>query len=326
MKYNTIAIADKLKRYLNTNFTVGPTPIYKLEKLSNYLNNNIYIMREDLTGFGLGGNKVRKLDYLIGDALSKDADTLLTSKPSSFSRNAAFAGKVYGLDVHIIIPGKEKDHNQASKTLFKQLDAHLYYVPENSDQIIADEYRKVLNKLRKLGRKIYELHPGGSDTIGTLGYINAFNEIVQFSQRNHIHFNKIIHSTGSTATQAGLLLGNEISNYRTQIIGMAASQPADIQIKRILALEEATANMLGIPFDSSKIIVEDGFIGPGYAIPSEGGTQASKIFANMEGIMLDDVYSGKAAAGLIDYALNDKFEDNENILFIHTGGNAGLFY
>jgi L-cysteate sulfo-lyase len=326
LKYNTDSIQKVLHRFPNAGVSVTPTPIYKLQRLSSYLGYNIYVMREDLTGFAIGGNKNRKLDYLIGDAIAKKANTLITTNASSFSRNAAAAGKVFGFEVHVLVTGNESEQNSASQELFKQFETNLHYVPKSRKDALTEEYNIVLDKLKKQGKTVYELHPGGSDSIGTLGYINAFDQIVQYSRTPGVHFDKIVHSTGSTATQAGLLLGQCISKYDTIIIGMAASQKTDIQYERIRKLSQATAHMLDIQFDESNIVVEDRFIGPGYAIPSEEGKKAAKTFAVMEGILLDDVYSGKAAAGLIDYAMNKMFDKEENVLFIHTGGNSGLFY
>ncbi len=320
------SIQKVLAGYPNAQVSITPTPIYKLERLSSHLGHNVYIMREDLTGFALGGNKTRKLDYLIGDAINKNADTLVTTKASSFSRNAAAAGKVFGFDVHVLLVGEQAEQNSASQALFKQLETRLYYSAPAEEEALAEEVSKLVSELEKLGRVVYELHPGGSDSIGTLGYINAFDQIVQCSTNTGIHFNKIIHSTGSTATQAGLVLGHSISKYATAVVGMAASQKADVQRERVCKLARATADLLRVEFDQSLVVVDDGFVGPGYAIASEEGEQAAKLFATMEGVLLDSVYTGKAAAGLIEYAMNGMFADEENILFVHTGGNSDLFY
>jgi len=315
-----------LDGYPNAEISISPTPIYKLSRLSLHLGCNIYVMREDLTGFAIGGNKNRKLDYLIGDAVAKNADALITTKASSFSRNAAAAGKVFGFEVHVLLVGDESEQNANSQALFHQFETVLHYVPNNPPDAITAEYDRTLSDLRSHGKVVYELHPGGSDSIGSLGYINAFDQIIHYSENSGVHFNKIIHSTGSTATQVGLLLGQCISEYDTTIIGMAASQRTGIQKERIRQLASATAQMLEIQFDESRIVVDDRFIGPGYAIQSEEGEDAARMFALFEGVLLDDVYTGKAAAGLINYAKNEMFSENENVLFIHTGGNSGLFY
>lgn len=320
------SIQQILNKYPNAKISITPTPIYKLSRLSSHVGCNIYIMREDLTGFAIGGNKNRKLDYLIGDALRKNADALITTKASSFSRNAAAAGKVFGFEVHVLLVGNESEQNTNSQALFHQFETILHYASRNSPEDITAEYDRIVGDLRNQEKAVYELHSGGSDSIGSLGYINAFDQIVQYSKNSGIHFNKIIHSTGSTATQVGLLLGQCISQYDTTIIGMAASQKANVQGERVRELALTTAQMLEIPFDNSKIVVDDRFIGPGYAIQSEEGESATSMFALQEGVLLDSVYTGKAAAGLIYYAANEMIGENENVLFIHTGGNAGLFY
>jgi len=324
--YSTASIRDVLRKFPNAGFSVSPSPIHKLSRLSAHLGHHTYIMREDLTGFAIGGNKVRKLDYLIGDAVAAGADTLITLKASSFSRNAAAAGKVSGLEVHVLLVGSESEQNSASQALFNQFDTVLHYVPESGEEALAAAHERVVADLKNQGKAVYELHPGGSDSIGALGYINAFDEIVHYSQSSGIHFNTIIHSTGSTATQAGLVLGQCISGYDTSVIGMAASQKKDIQVERVCELATSTARMLDIHYDKSKVVVDDRFIGPGYAVPSDAGNDAARLFAGMEGILLDDVYTAKAAASLINYAASGEFAAEDNVLFIHTGGNTGLYY
>ncbi len=320
------SIQQVLERFPNAKLSITPTPIYKLPRLSSHLGSNIYIMREDLTGFAIGGNKNRKLDYLIGDAVFKNANALITTNASSFSRNAAAAGKVFGLEVHVVLAGNESEQNKNSQALFHQFATILHYAPKKPPEAITAEYDRVIDDLHSRKKIVHELHPGGSDSIGSLGYINAFDQIIQYSRNTGVHFNKIIHATGSTATQVGLLLGQCIGEYDTTIIGMAASQKTNIQNERIRQLALATAQILEIQFDDSKIVVDDRFIGPGYAIQSEDGENATSMFALLEGVLLDSFYTGKAAAGLIYYALHGLLGENDNVLFIHTGGNSGLFY
>lgn len=314
-----------LQNYPKVELSPTPTPIYKMPRLSSYLGHNIYIMRDDLTGFALGGNKIRKLEYLVGDALKKNATTFITSGASSFSRNVASAGKAFGFDVHVFVFGEEEEQNKASQAHFELLETRLHFIPQEKKEILKDEIARLKAQLEASGELVYVLHPGGSDEIGTLSYINAFEQIDQFSKITGIHFEKIIHTTGSAATQAGLVLGQCISGYQTTIIGMAVAQPADMQSKRVTTLAHSTAEMLEVELDPKKVIVEDRFIGPGYPIPSIEGAAAMKLFASLEGVMLSPAYTAKAAAGLINYALNDNFEKEDNILFVHTGGNSGLF-
>jgi 1-aminocyclopropane-1-carboxylate deaminase/D-cysteine desulfhydrase-like pyridoxal-dependent ACC family enzyme len=299
------------------------SPIHKLEKISRLYKCDIYILRDDLTGFALGGNKPRKLDYLIGDALAAKADTLITQKATSFSRNAAAAASAQSLELHVVIPGSPADHNQLSRDFFHKYETSLYYTAEYG-ATLQECYSNILEELRQKGKSIYELHPGGSDCIGTLGYLRAFQEIIDFSERTNTHFSHIMHASGSAGTQAGLLLGQHISQYDVQLTGISVLLNAEAQAERIRKLAHSTADMLNIDISNCIINVDDRFIGPGYEIPSEEGRKAVREFAQMEGILLDQVYSGKASAGLLHYAENNLFTGN--VLFIHTGGNAGLFY
>ena len=324
MKERSHMIPRLLQKYPRANLLQTPAIIHKLPRLSSHLGHDIYVLRDDLTGFALGGNKTRKLDYLVGDAVAKKADTLVTMKATSFSRNAAAAGSACGLDLHVVLPGSESEQNPASQAIFSQCDTKLHYVPEGESALPAI-YSHLVESLKTNGKAVYELHPGGSDSIGALGYVRTFHEILDFSYRSGVHFSHIIHSTSSAGTQAGLVLGQCIDTYDTCILGIGASLKSSVQSERVRELALSTANTLGMQLDETKIIVDDRFIGPGYATPSEEGTKATKLFATLEGILLDQVYTGKAAAALLHYAADGAFE-GDGVLFIHTGGNAGLFY
>ena len=324
MKEYGKSVPSLLEEYPRANLLQIPAIIHRLPRLSSQLGHEIYILRDDLTGFGLGGNKTRKLDYLVGDAIHKRADTLVTMKATSFSRNAAVAGSACQLDLHVVLAGTETEQNSASQAIFDQCGTKLHYVPEG-DGALSDAYDHLIESLRIKGKAVYELHPGGSDSIGALGYTHTFHEIHDFSYRNNVHFSHIIHSTGSAGTQAGLVLGQCAGNYDTCILGISASLEANAQSERVRELALSTAAMLGIQLDETKVFIDDGFIGSGYAVPSDEGKNAAKLFATLEGILLDQVYTGKAAAALLHYAKNGAFND-DGVLFIHTGGNAGLFY
>jgi 1-aminocyclopropane-1-carboxylate deaminase/D-cysteine desulfhydrase-like pyridoxal-dependent ACC family enzyme len=322
--FRSDSILDRLAKYPRANLIQAPALIHKLPRLSSNTGYNIYILRDDLTGFALGGNKTRKLDYLVGDAVAKKAGALVTMKATSFSRNAAAAARVCGLDLHVVVNGSESEQNAASQALFKQYDAKLHYVPEG-ENALPDARSRLVESLKRQGKAVYELHPGGSDSIGALGYVHAFHEILNFSHRSGVHFSHIIHSSSSAGTQAGLVLGQCITAYDTRVLGVSASLRAEAQFERVRELASSTARMLGTQLDETKILVDDRFVGPGYAVPSEEGKNAVKLFAALEGILLDQVYTAKAAAALLHYATNRMFE-GDDVLFIHTGGNAGLFY
>lgn len=317
------SIDNLLNRFPTANLIKNELVIHKLHTISKQTGYNIYILRDDLTGFGIGGNKTRKLDYLMGDALAKKADTLVTLKATSFSRNAAFAARNCGLQLHVVIPECEHAQNQNSQNLFKHLDTNLHYISDNED--VLTYYKTLVNTLRNEGKNVYELHPGGSDSIGALSYFNVFNQIVKYSQRTNINFSDIILSTGSAGTQAGLILGQYITDYNVSIVGITAKLEVEKQYELIYELIISTCRMLNIPIADFEINLDDRYIGPGYAIPSEQGDNANKAFACKEGILLDQVYTAKAAAALLKYSKDRRFR-GENILFLHTGGNSGLYY
>lgn len=324
MKALAKSIPDFLEKHPRAYLLQAPTIIHKLPRLSSRLGHDIYVLRDDLTGFGLGGNKTRKVDYLFGDALAKKATTVATMKATSFSRNAAAAASACGLDLHVVLPGTESEQNPLSQALFMQWGARLHYEPEGANAL-ANYLEHVVESLKTQGKVVYVMHPGGSNSIGALSYVSAFHEILDFSHRSGIHFSHIIHSTSSAGTQAGLAVGQCISRYVTEIIGISASLKASAQSERVRELAWSTAKMIGTSIDLTKIIVDDSFVGPGYALASKEGKNAVKLFARLEGILLDPVYTGKAAAALLDYSENGRFK-NGNVLFIHTGGNAGVYY
>ena len=324
MKEQANPISVLLEKFPRANLIQVPAIIHKLPRLSSHLGQDIYVLREDLTGFALGGNKTRKADYLFGDALAQKATTVVVMKATSFSRNAAAAAAACGFDFHVVLPGTESEQNPFSQALFMQWGAKIHYEPEGVDGL-ADCQERVVASLGAQGKDVYVMHPGGSNPIGALSYVKAFQEIMDFSYRSRIYFSHIIHSTSSAGTQAGLVVGQCIGRYQTKIIGISAALNASAQSDRVRELALSTSQIIGTSVDSADIIVDDGFVGPGYAQASKEGENASKLFARLEGILLDPVYTGKAVAALLDYSKSGKLK-NGKVLFIHTGGNAGVYY
>ena len=324
MKGPQKSIPDYLEEYPRANLLQSPVMIHGLPRLSSRLGQDIYVLRDDLTGFALGGNKTRKVDYLFGDALAKKATTVATTKATSFSRNAAAAAAACGLDLHVVLPGTESEQNPLSQALFRQWDTRLHYEPKG-EGALADRLEHVVVSLEAQGKAVYVMPPGGSNPIGALSYVSVFQEILDFSHQSGIHFSHILHSTSSAGTQAGLVVGQCISSYETRIIGISASLETSAQSERVRELARSTAQMIGTSVDEAEIIVDDGFVGPGYAKASREGRRAADVFAGLEGLLLDPVYTGKAAAALLAYSASGRFE-NGDVLFIHTGGNAGMYY
>jgi 1-aminocyclopropane-1-carboxylate deaminase/D-cysteine desulfhydrase-like pyridoxal-dependent ACC family enzyme len=321
------AIRDLLRPYPAVPLAIKPTPIGAMNRVSAHLGpgHRAWVMRDDLTGFGLGGNKVRKLEYILGDVLAKKVNTLVVAGTNSFSRNAAAASRALGLDIHVLVAGEEVNHNPLSRNFFAMMGATVHYVA--SAENLPDEQRELVHALRSGGRNVQELHPGGSDSLGTLGYIEAFAEILEHMARAGIVFDRILHASGSAATQAGLVLGQAISGAADmRIVGIATSKTVEVQTKRVADLARATADMLGIDFDPARVIVDDRYLGDGYPIPSADSRAAVQFFARVEGLLFDPIYVGKAAAALLGHARAGELGDKANVLLIHTGGNAGVYY
>lgn len=320
----TNTISECLADHPRANLIQVPAIIHKLPRLSSQFGHEIYILREDLTGFGLGGNKTRKVDFLLGDALAKRATTLVTMKATSFSRNAAAGASACGLELHVVLPGIESSQNPLSQSVFAKWGARLHY-EDNGPNALINRQKTIEVSLRNQGKNVYVLHPGGSDAIGVLSYVSVFGEICAFSAQTGIHFSHIMHSTSSAGTQAGLIVGKCIADHDVQIVGISASRNTFDQSMLVKELAKSTLQLLDRSLDPGKVIVDDGFVGPGYAQTSKEGEIAAQTFAELEGILLDSVYTGKAAAALINYLENNRFEDGP-VLFIHTGGNADVYY
>ncbi|WP_028574617.1 pyridoxal-phosphate dependent enzyme [Desulfonatronovibrio hydrogenovorans] len=320
----TKTISDCLAPYQRANLIQLPVIIHRLPRVSLQFGLEIYVLRDDLTGFGLGGNKTRKLDFLLGDALVRKATAVVTTKATSFSRNAAAGAAACGLKFHVVLPGTESDQNPLSRAVFAKWGARCHYEPDNRTAL-DNRLQSVIASLRDQAEEVYVLHPGGSDAVGALSYVRVFDEIRQYSEQTGVHFSHILHSTSSAGTQAGLVVGQCLARSETQVLGISASRSRPEQFELVHELAQSTARLLGKQVDPDKIIIDDGFVGPGYACASREGEAASQIFAELEGILLDPVYTGKAAAALLSYS-KDKLLGSGPVLFIHTGGNAGLYY
>ena len=321
------AIRTLLRPYPTVPLSIKPTPIHVMKGFSARLRpgQRAWVMRDDLTGFALGGNKIRKLEYILGDALANKVDSFVVAGACSFSRNAAAAGKALGLDVHLLIAGEEADQNPLSRQYLAMMGAQVHYVAD--DNTLPDRQRELVDALRADGRNVQELHPGGSDTIGTLGYIEAFAEIIERMADENVAFDLIFHASGSAATQAGLVLGQTISHCdHMRIVGIAISKTCEVQAKRVSDLAASTAEMLGVNFDPSKVIIDDRYLGDGYPTPSAESRTAVEVFAREDGLLFDPVYVGKAGAALLGHARNRALDDITTVLLVHTGGNAGVYY
>ena len=306
-----------------------PTPIEHLKNISKYFGGpNIFIKRDDCTGLATGGNKTRKLEFLIPDAIKNKAELVVTvgAVQSNHARQTAAACALVGLKCLIILEQRLNNApdvymNSGNVFLDKLFGADVQLCPKNED--FSKYSEKIINNLKLKGTNVYFIPGGGSNAIGALGYVECLNEIIK--ENNKYNFSQIIHATGSAGTQAGLLAGRKYFNYNIPVTGICVRHRKDTQVNKVYMEAKNTCEKLNCNvLDKSDVIVYDEYIGPGYGVPSDGMIEATKILAKKEAILLDPVYSGKAFAGLIGLIKNKIFTKNDNVLFIHTGGAVSL--
>ena len=306
---------------------VLPTPVYELPALSQISDCRVFCKRDDLTGFAFGGNKARKLDFLVSDALGSKCDTLLAigSNQSNFCRMAAAYGSVHNMNVYLVLGGEKPDIPTGNLRLDHMLGAKCHHV----DSPDWDEWESRAAALEKAliheGRTVYRMPIGGSTAVGALGYVAAMSEILDDEKRLGVHFSVIVFASSSAGTQAGLVVGKSIANWPGQVLGISVSKASDLQQQDVFELAQATADRFRCPIDREDIYVDDSYLGNGYGHNTTACEDAVAFFARKCGIFLDYVYTGKAAAGLLDYLRTNRFAPGSSILFLHTGGNIELF-
>jgi L-cysteate sulfo-lyase len=310
-----------------------PTPLESMPRLSRELGGpKLFVKRDDCTGLSTGGNKTRKLEFLVGDALAKGADTLITqgATQSNHARQTAAAAARYGLSCHILLENRtgfqDRGYRESGNVLLDRLHgARLSERAKDSD--MNAEMAKLAGRLKESGAKPYVIPGGGSNPVGALGYASCALEIVAQANDQGLRIDHIVHATGSAGTQAGLVAGLCAINARIPVLGISVRAPAKQQEETVFALAERTAELMSAPgcVARADVIVNSDFVGTGYGIPTDGMVDAVKTVARLEGILLDPVYTGKAMAGLMALAKKGFFAKDSNVVFLHTGGSAGLF-
>jgi D-cysteine desulfhydrase family pyridoxal phosphate-dependent enzyme len=302
-----------------------PTPIQYLPRLSAMLGAQIHCKRDDLTGFGFGGNKIRKLEYLLADAKRRGNDCLITcgSNQSNWCCMASVAGAVLGMDVYLILGGPVPEVDTGNIRLARLAGARISHIDTEDGSVLDAACEDLQATLEARGRRPCRIVVGGSSGLGALGYAHALFETMQFEQEHGLRFSRIIHATGSAGTQAGLIIGSLLREWPGEILGMAVSRSAGEQTDKVRGVLAQVLSDEAL--QRAKIIVDDAFVGAGYRRKTEGCIEAIEIFARTEGIYLDEVYTGKAAAGLIEYGRSGRLRPDEHVLFLHTGGTAQLF-
>lgn len=320
-------IKEKLGGFGRLGHSLVPTPVHRLDFLSDEFGVNVLCKRDDLTGFGFGGNKTRKLDFLIAEALAAECDTLIAigANQSNFCRMATAYGVAAGLEVHLVLGGTRPENPTGNLRLDHILDARCHHVDSADWDRWVQEAEQLEAQLTARGKKVYRMPVGGSTARGTLGYVDAFAEILADQQRLGMEFDAIFHASSSAGTQAGLVVGQAIAQWPGRIIGVSVAKPAAEQQKDVLALAQETAATLDVTVVAEQVIVDDDYLGDCYAARTPACAEAVTLFARRAGIFLDYVYSGKAAAALLGYLRQGRFDRSANLLFLHTGGNIELF-
>ena len=306
-----------------------PTPIEPLENLSKHLNGpKIYIKRDDCTGLATGGNKTRKLEFLMPDALKNHADLVVTvgAVQSNHTRQTAAACAKLGLKCLIVLEQRvenapESYMKSGNVFLDKIFGAEVIICPKGKD--VREHAEGIMLERKNNGEKPYYIPVGGSNRIGQLGYIECMREIIEYDKDNA--FTHIVLASGSGGTHSGIISGKTFYKSAINIIGISVKDNRHDQEEKIFKMAQEGCKY--IQCDEPKredILVYDDYVGKGYGVPTEGMTNAVNLMATKEAILLDPVYSGKGFAGLIDLIQKNHFKDSDKVLFIHTGGAAAL--
>ncbi len=322
----------QLARFPRRRYTQHPTPLEHLPRLSEVLGGpEIWIKRDDLLGLAGGGNKARKLEFLVAEALARGCDTLITvgAPQSNHCRLTLAAAAKEGLKCRLVleqrVPGSYDPNASGNNFLYNLLGAETLTVVNAGDDLSA-AMQGITAELEALGRKGYVIPGGGSNSLGALGYVACAHEIAAQSFELGVSFDRIIVASGSCGTHSGLLVGASSVNFDAPIIGVNVRRPRAEQEDNVYALAVATAELLEIATPQrSEVTALDEWVGPGYSLPSEEMIEAVRMLARMEGVLLDPVYSGKAMAGLIGLARRGELKRGERVLFVHTGGAPALY-
>ncbi len=310
-------------------FTVAhlPTPLEPLPRLTAEIGGpDLWVKRDDQTGLATGGNKARKLEFLVADALHQEADTLITcgAQQSNHARQTAAAGAKFGLDAILVLRGEEPARMEGNLLLDRLLGARIIWAGDAPPHEVASE---VARELEAGGRRPYVVPYGGSNPVGASGYVAAMGELTAQCEDRGITFDHIVLASSSGGTQAGLVVAARASQFQGRILGISIDLRADDLQVKLAELATATASHLGLELALSPadFLVDDAYLGGGYGVVSDLERAAIETAARSEGLLLDPVYTGRAFGGLLDLMNRGSFQPGEKVVFWHTGGTAALF-
>jgi L-cysteate sulfo-lyase len=332
MRHDSRPLAERLAAFPRLGVADLPTPLEPMKRLTAHLGGpRLWVKREDATGLGFGGNKLRKLDYVLHEAVSNGADTIVSGGvvQSNSQRQVAAVAARLGLACHLAVyhgrvepPTPEYD-NSGNAFLNRLFGAHLHDVPWTGDRNAA--IRALVDELEAKGRKPFFVPYGVSNALGAVAYATTISEIeAQAAQRGFVP-NAIVHCTGSGGTQAGLVAGAAVATPATRIVGIDIdAEPARVRAD-VAALARKASDLLDVAFDDTTVEVVAGHAGPAYGIAHEATIEAIRLAGRLEVLPLDPVYSGKGLAGLIALIRQGRWRNDEDIVFLHTGGTPALF-
>ncbi|WP_374255858.1 D-cysteine desulfhydrase [Yokenella regensburgei] len=319
---------QNVTRFPRLEFIGAPTPLEYLPRLSDHLGRDIFIKRDDVTPMAMGGNKLRKLEFLAADALREGADTLVTAgaiQSNHVRQTAAVAAKL-GLHCVALLENPIGTTAENYLTNGNRLLLDLFNTQVEMCDALTDptaQLDELATRLEAQGFRPYVIPVGGSNALGAMGYVECAMEIAQQCE-GIVSLSSVVVASGSAGTHAGLAVGLEHLMPEIELIGVTVSRKVAEQKPKVVTLQQALASSLEMKA-SADIQLWDEYFSPGYGLPTEEGMEAVKLLAQLEGILLDPVYTGKAMAGLIDGISQKRFKDDGAVLFVHTGGAPALF-
>ena len=321
-----------LSRFPRIRLAHLPTPLEPMPRLSAALGGpELWIKRDDCTGLSTGGNKTRKLEYLMAEAVAAGADIVLTqgATQSNHARQTAAAAAKLGMDCHLILEDRtgynEPNYRRNGNVLLDVLHgATIEYRGTGLD--MNAELLAVADGFAAKGRTPYAIPGGGSNATGALGYVNCALELLGQMVDRGLTFDHMVTATGSAGTQAGLIVGLKALNAQLPLLGIGVRAAREVQEGNVFRLAQAVEAKIGVAgvVARADVVANCDYVGPGYGIPADSTLEAIDLFARLEGLLLDPVYSGKGAAGLIDLIRKGHFKAGQRVVFLHTGGAIGL--
>jgi L-cysteate sulfo-lyase len=318
----------KLKHIEKTSLGFFPTPLVELSRLSDFLGGpKIFMKRDDLTGLALGGNKTRKLEYILADALKQGCDTIITAgaAQSNHCRQTAAAAAMLNLECHLLLGGQAPPQAQGNLLLDHIFDCHIHWTGSNRK---GEDIARIFSQLKAAGKKPYIVPYGGSNELGAMSFIDAVAELQL--QKKGREFSHVVFASSSGGTHAGLILGKQIHNKTFELVGINIDKDTNAALpfdQYITGLVNSTAKLINLDytFSQDQLILNSDYVGDGYGIVGPKENEAIALTAKLEGILLDPVYTARAMSGLIHLIRSGKIVNSDEVLFWHTGGAPSLF-